>query len=51
MKKSSDQTFMLTTSNKRHNVCNVLSIHNDIQTCILQSALTPVRSVECGLFA
>ena len=51
MKKSSDQTFMLTKSNKRHNVCNALSIHNETQASILQSALTPVRSVECGLFA
>jgi hypothetical protein len=40
MKKSSDQTFMLT-----------LSTHNETQASILQSALTPVRSVECGLFA
>ena len=51
MKKSSDQTFMLTMSNKRNNVCNALSIHNDTKARILQSALTPVRSVECGLFA
>lgn len=32
-----DQTFMLTTSKK--------------QAPTVQSALTPVRSVECGLFA
>ncbi len=37
MTKSYDQTFMLTTSKK--------------QAPTVQSALTPVRSVECGLFA
>ena len=42
---------MLTMSNKRNNVCNALSIHKHLKAHILQSALTPVRSVECGLFA
>jgi len=42
---------MLTMSNKRTKVCNALSIHKPTKACILQSALTPVRSVECGLFA
>ena len=45
MKKSSDQTFMLTTStaaNKRT---------QKTTACHPQSALTPVRSVECGLCA
>jgi len=45
MKKSSHQTFMLTTS---------LSLDSSVQTtkaCNPQSALIPVRSVECGLFA
>ena len=43
MKKSYDQTFMLTTSL----VTSVVSL----KACNPQSALTPVRSVECGLFA
>ena len=42
MTKSSDQTFMLTTS---------LVAKCFPQACTVQSALTPVRSVECGLFA
>ena len=51
MTKSYDQTFMLTTSNKRHNVCNALSICNDTKAHIFQSAFLQVRSDECGLFA
>jgi hypothetical protein len=51
MKKSSDQTFMLTTSKKRSAHLNVLSLKKIAKAHILQSALTPVRSVECGLFA
>ncbi len=43
MKKSTDQTFMLTTSL----VTPVVSP----KACIPQSALATVRSVECGLFA
>ena len=42
MKKSFDRAILLTTSL----VSNRLP-----QACILQSALTSVRSVECGLFA
>ena len=42
MTKSYDQTFMLTTS---------LVAKSFPQACIPQSGLTPVRSVECGLFA
>ncbi len=42
---------MLTESNKRKNVCNALSIHNDTKARIPQSALSAMRSVECGLFA
>jgi hypothetical protein len=42
MQKSYDQTFMLTTS---------LVAKSFPQACIPQSALIPVRSVECGLFA
>jgi hypothetical protein len=38
-----DQTFMLTTSL----VTSVVSP----KACTVQSGLTPVRSVECGLFA
>ena len=51
MKKSTDQTFMLTTNRKRHNVCNVLSTYNDTKAHIFQSAFLQVRSDECGLFA
>ena len=51
MKKSYGQTFMLTISNNCANFCNVFNIHNNSQACIFQSALTPVRSDECGLFA
>ena len=43
MKKSSDQTFMLTTS--------LVASAKTLKACNPQSALTPVRSVECGLFA
>ena len=46
MKSTCDKTFSLTTS---------AAISGDTisftQACILQSALTSVRSVECGLFA
>jgi hypothetical protein len=42
MKKSFNRAILLTTSL----VSNRLP-----QACILQSALTSVRSVECGLFA
>jgi hypothetical protein len=42
MTKSYDQTFMLTTS---------LVVQYFPQACTVQSGLTPVRSVECGLFA
>ena len=44
MTKSYDQTFMLTTS--------LVSLGKTTTTaCTAQSGLTPVRSVECGLFA
>ena len=43
MKKSYDQTFMLTTS--------LVAAVKTPKACIPQSGLTPVRSVECGLFA
>jgi hypothetical protein len=43
MTKSSDQTFMLTTS--------LVTLVVSPKACNPQSALTPVRSVECGLFA
>ena len=45
MKKSNDQTFMLTTS--------LFTPDSSQKTAsrIPLSALTPVRSVECGLFA
>ena len=43
MKKSSHQTFMLTTS--------LVSSVQTTKACNPQSALIPVRSVECGLFA
>jgi hypothetical protein len=46
MTKSSDQTFMLTTSAHASVRCLVPT-----KARIPQSALTPVRSVECGLFA
>ena len=42
MKKSFDQTFMLTTS---------MASKYLPEARIPQSALTPVRSDECGLFA
>ena len=43
MKNSCDKTFRLTT--------NLVALENPLQARNLQSALTPVRSVECGLFA
>ena len=43
MKNSCDKTFMLTT--------NQVALENPLQACNPQSALTPVRSVECGLCA
>ena len=46
MTKSYDQTFMLTTSACASVRCLVAT-----KAPIPQSALTPVRSVECGLFA
>ena len=45
MKKSYDQTFRLTTSKV------VIRRGKKTTACPVQSALTPVRSVECGLFA
>jgi hypothetical protein len=45
MKKSSDQTFMLTTS------LVTPASRQKTTACTVQSALTPVRSVECGLCA
>ena len=42
MKCSYDKTFTLTTS---------LVAKSFTQACTAQSGLTPVRSVECGLFA
>ena len=51
MKKSYDQTFVLTFRNICSNVCNVFNIDKYPQISIFQSALTPVRSDECGLFA
>ena len=41
MKNSCDKTFRLTTS----------LVSKKTTACIPQSGLTPVRSVECGLFA
>ena len=46
MKKSYDQTFMLTTS-AHAGVCCLVTTKAPTPL----SALTPVRSVECGLFA
>ena len=43
MTKSYDQTFMLTTS--------LVGLGKTTTACTAQSGLTPVRSVECGLFA
>jgi hypothetical protein len=43
MTKSSDQTFMLTTS--------LVASAKTPKACNPQSALIPVRSVECGLLA
>jgi len=43
MKKSCDKTFTLTTS--------LVVTEFTPNSCNPQSALTPVRSVECGLFA
>jgi hypothetical protein len=43
MKKSTDQTFRLTTS--------LVASGKPLTACNPQSGLTPVRSVECGLFA
>jgi hypothetical protein len=43
MTKSYDQTFMLTTS--------LVAAVKTPKACNPQSGLTPVRSVECGLFA
>ncbi len=45
MTKSYDQTFMLTTSLVSQKLVKTP------KACIAQSGLTPVRSVECGLFA
>jgi hypothetical protein len=46
MKITFDKTFSLITSAATSG--DTISF---TQACILQSALTPVRSVECGLFA
>jgi hypothetical protein len=43
MTKSYDQTFMLTTS--------LVASAKTLKACNPQSALIPVRSVECGLLA
>jgi len=43
MKSSCDKTFTLTTS--------LVSLGKTTTACTVQSGLTPVRSVECGLFA
>ena len=51
MKKSSDQTFMLTKGNKCNIFHIIFNLYKYQKAHILQSALTPVRSVECGLFA
>ena len=51
MTKSYTQTFRLTTSKKPHKVYKVFNLYNTPKACPAQSALTPVRSVECGLFA
>ena len=51
MKKSYDQTFRLTTSKKIHKVYKDFNLYNAPTARFPQSALTPVRSVECGLFA
>ena len=51
MKKSSDQTFMLTKGNKCNIFHIIFNLYKNQKAHILQSALTPVRSVECGLFA
>ena len=43
MKNFCHKTFRLTT--------NLVALENPLQACNPQSALTPVRSVECGPFA
>ena len=45
MKCSYDKAFTLTTS------LAVTASRQKTTACYVQSALTPVRSVECGLFA
>jgi|Laugrespbdmm15sd_2_1035082.scaffolds.fasta_scaffold305235_1 hypothetical protein len=51
MKKSNDQTFRLTTSKELSNFYKAPARSQKTTARIPQSALTPVRSVECGLFA
>jgi hypothetical protein len=46
MKSSCDKTFMLATS-----AATYVDTNSFTQACILQSALTSVPSVECGLSA
>ena len=52
MKCSYDKTFMLTTSLAiARPVAKKQQNHVLTTSCPVQSALTPVRSVECGLLA
>ena len=51
MKCSDDQTFTLTTSRGVNKLFTTFVKISTKQACPAQSALTSVRSVECGLFA
>ena len=51
MKCSDDQTFTLTTSRGVNKLFTTFVRISTNQACPVQSALTSVRSVECGLFA
>ena len=51
MKCSCNQTFTLTTSRGVKKYFTTFVKTSTKQACPVQSALTSVRSVECGLFA
>ena len=51
MKCSCNQTFTLTTSRGVKKFFTTFVKISSKQACPVQSALTSVRSVECGLFA
>jgi len=51
MKCSCNQTFTLTTSRGVNKLFTTFVKISTNQACAVQSALTSVRSVECGLFA